>query len=268
MLEDVTHKSFEQLANEEIFRKLSMKHSTFQQPLSKQFDKISATGHGVFGKSFERNFVQPELAAGGLWSTPTDLARFVTEIVRANTGLSTAVLNKELAGLMLTPQFRNWGLGFSINGNTFSHSGSCEGFRIIMLYHKDKNQGVIMMTNAENGDNLMREIVNSIAKIYGWSNFSPRERETYPLSEDIYKKYRGKYEVNPNFQIEIRYEESLLKVYMNNELRTILYPETEKKFFILEDRHTYTFITNDNGEAVGISILGITPDMITAKKVL
>lgn len=125
-----------------------------------------------------------------------------------------------------------------------------------------------MMTNGENGDNLMREIMNSMAEIYDWSYISQQEREVYDVDEDTYKKYSGKYQVNPQVSMEVRYEEDLLKVYINGDFLTTIYPESENKFFILEDRHVYTFILNEDGSVKGMSILGLTPKPLRAKKVL
>jgi CubicO group peptidase (beta-lactamase class C family) len=267
MLEDISRKRFASLAHEMIFEKLGMTHSTFQQPLDRRFEKDAARGHGVFGKPFDKNFIQPELAAGGLWSTPTDLARFTIDVVKASGESKGKVLNQELASLMINPQFKNWGLGFSMNGNAFSHPGSCEGFRTILVYHKDKAEGVVMMTNAENGDNLMREIINSIAKTYGWSNFTPREREMYTLAKETYEKYQGNYDTGSGILFDIRFENGLLNVYVNEELRTTLYPESEKRFFILEDRHAYTFITNDAEEVESVAIAGVAPTLVKARKI-
>ena len=44
------------------------------------------------------------MAAAGLWTTPTDLAKFAIEVGLAARGKSNKVLSKETAGLMLKPQ--------------------------------------------------------------------------------------------------------------------------------------------------------------------
>ena len=268
MLEDVSGITFGKLAQEQLFDKISMEHSTYSQPVVEEFADRTAKAHNVFGGPLNKNLIQPELAAGGLWSTPNDLARLMIELMKEYEGKSDMILNKELATQMFKPQFKNWSLGLSINKVHFSHSGSCEGFRTILSGNKDKGQGVVMMTNGENGDNLMREIMNSMAEIYDWSYISQQEREVYDVDEDTYKKYSGKYQVNPQVNMEVRYEEDLLKVYINGDFLTTIYPESENKFFILEDRHVYTFILNEDGSVKGMSILGLTPRPLRAKKVL
>ncbi|MFI5012651.1 MAG: hypothetical protein ACHQAY_09905 [Hyphomicrobiales bacterium] len=45
-----------------------------------------------------------ELAAGGLWSPPSDLARLLIEILHAWRGDANALLRKATAQAMLTPQ--------------------------------------------------------------------------------------------------------------------------------------------------------------------
>ena len=59
----------------------------------------------------------PELAAAGLWSTPTDLARLLVDIGRAWRGEPGAILDRSLAREMLTPQEGGpYGLGATVAG--------------------------------------------------------------------------------------------------------------------------------------------------------
>jgi CubicO group peptidase (beta-lactamase class C family) len=266
VLEDVSGKSMHQYAQEKMFSKLNMKKSFFLQPLSKKENKSAATGHTVFGKAFESNFVQPELAAGGLWTSPSDLAKLFIELNKESKGKSDLLLDQPLATLMITPQMRNWALGLQVNGPMLLHPGSCEGFRAVLAYNKLKSQGVIMMTNGESGDNLMREILNSIRSVYQWELPGPRERDIASLSPEQYKKYCGKYQIGADLVLDIRYESENLKVYKDNELYAVLFPETESKFFILEDRHSYQFNMNTEGGVTSMMITGATPQPLIAER--
>ena len=82
-----------------------------------------------------RYHTYPEMAAAGLWTTPTDLAKFVLEIERALRGKS-AVLIAAPALEMTTAQKPGYGLGLSLDGSarsaSFGHGGSNEGFQCQM----------------------------------------------------------------------------------------------------------------------------------------
>ena len=53
----------------------------------------------------------PELAAAGLWTTPTDLSQLILEIQKSANGKSNRLLSSATTKLMLTPQVENRGLG-------------------------------------------------------------------------------------------------------------------------------------------------------------
>ena len=148
ILEDVSGKSLSVYAKEKIFSRLFMNYSFFEQPLLTVPSTMAATGHSVFGKAFDNNFLQPELAAGGLWSNPGDLAKFIIEIIKESKGQSDLILNQQLASQMLTRQIKNWTLGFSLNGPLLFHGGSCEGFRTVIAYHQLKSKIEIQIIKA------------------------------------------------------------------------------------------------------------------------
>src|SRR5690606_18034229 len=125
-------KPFPQIMHELVFEPLGMTHTTFAQPLPKRWAKNAATGHlwnviPVKGKYH----TYPEMAAAGLWTTATDLAKVGVEFLRAlQAQSSTGLLSRELVASMLVPQLKHQvvgeeefvGLGFFCNGkdNNFS----------------------------------------------------------------------------------------------------------------------------------------------------
>src|SRR5205807_2117469 len=83
LMMDVSGKSFPELMQKTLLQKLGMTHSTFQQPLSRDLAFRAAAGHLPNGQEIKGKwFVLPELAPAGLWTTPTDLARFVIEVLK------------------------------------------------------------------------------------------------------------------------------------------------------------------------------------------
>src|SRR6185503_15687396 len=94
LMMDATGMSFETLMQKTLLQRLGMTHSTFQQPLSPDLASRAAAGHLPNGLEMSGKwFVLPELAPAGLWTTPTDLARFVIEIQKSRVGKSNKVLS-------------------------------------------------------------------------------------------------------------------------------------------------------------------------------
>src|SRR5205807_1617023 len=62
--------------------------------------------------------VIPELAAGGMWSTPTDLAKLLLAISRAFRGDDNRLLDREMIRAMLTPLDPGpYGFGGALGGS-------------------------------------------------------------------------------------------------------------------------------------------------------
>ena len=74
---DVTGQSFPRLLEALVLKPLGMTQSTYDQPLPATLVPKAAAGYSADGKEVPgKRHVYPEMAAAGLWSTPSDLARF------------------------------------------------------------------------------------------------------------------------------------------------------------------------------------------------
>jgi CubicO group peptidase (beta-lactamase class C family) len=127
LLEDVTARSFADLAAELVFAPAQMTAATYAEPEP----ETTATAH-VDGQEVAWR-VHPELATAGLWCTPVDLVRFAQAIQAAVAGDALALLPQPLAAEMLTPQAGDWGLGLRLSGDgrhrRFSHGGHNDGYQ-------------------------------------------------------------------------------------------------------------------------------------------
>ena len=80
-----------------------MTHSTFEQDLSPERLARAATGHLATNETVRgRGIVYPPMAAAGLWTTPSDLARFAIELMRARSAMSNTLLSPDMARQMFT----------------------------------------------------------------------------------------------------------------------------------------------------------------------
>jgi CubicO group peptidase (beta-lactamase class C family) len=169
---------FETALDRLVLRPVGMIHSTFQQPLPGSLEREAASGHRADGSPVAGRWrTHPEQAAAGLWSTPSDLARFAIAIQRAAAGQGGGLLSPAMAREMVTPQVGPSGLGFVVMGEgerrIFRHSGSNAGFRARMVAYVGGGRGAVVMTNGDAGEALIDEILASIARAYGWPEGTP-----------------------------------------------------------------------------------------------
>jgi len=170
---DVTGTPFPELMQGVVLGKLEMKDSAFSQPLRKDLEDIAATGHDAAGELIKgRWHTFPEMAAAGLWTTPSDLARFAVEVQQSFRGKSGKILSAEMTRQMLSRQLGGYGMGLWLGGKeqvtNFSHAGANEGFTCVMFASLDTGQGAVVMTNGDRGSGLFNEILRAIAHEYGW----------------------------------------------------------------------------------------------------
>lgn len=176
-LADATGIPFEKWMQDNVLGPIGMVHSSFDQPLSPEWQKLTARGHDENGKSMgARWHVYPELAAAGLWTTPTDLANFLIEVQKTLAGKSTRVVSKETMRNMITPVgVGSFAVGFDVkqmgDGWYFSHGGANWGFRAYAIAHYSKGYGVVVMTNSDGGSALAREIVARVGRAYDWDGY-------------------------------------------------------------------------------------------------
>lgn len=177
-LSDARKRPFADIMRDGVLRPIAMTRSTFEQPLPASFDRNVARAHSGDGKSMGAKWhVYPEQAAAGLWTTPTDLARFLIEVQRSAIGQSNRVLSRTLVQEMLSPVgVGDYAVGFSIGkigqGWYFTHGGANLGFRATMLAHKVKGYGLVIMTNADQGAAVAAELSRRIQLAYEWDSFA------------------------------------------------------------------------------------------------
>ncbi|MCI0485209.1 MAG: serine hydrolase [Blastocatellia bacterium] len=273
MIIDVTRKGFPDFMQEAVLSPVGMKHSTYQQPLPEGRRASAATGHRSNGKAIEGKWhTYPEMAAAGLWTTPSDLARFAIELQKSRAGKSNRVLSRAMAVQMTTKQFENWGLGLAVEGEgkslRFSHGGSNEGFRCIMVAYTDTGQGAVIMTNCDNGGALMAEILRAVAREYDWPDYQPKERDVAKVDPAIYKAYAGRYEITPSNAGTVTVENGRLYIFapaLSTE-KLELHPESDVKYFLAANNAAITFVRDERG-AVSEMIIERGRQTLKAKKV-
>jgi CubicO group peptidase (beta-lactamase class C family) len=173
---DLLRQPFAQIVRTSVLAPLEMTSSTFEQPLPEWWTERAARAHNGRGQRQEAPWhLYPEQAAAGLWTTPTDLARFAIEIQRAVRGPSGKILTQASAREMVSPTgVGPFGVGLTIEergeGWYFSHGGSNWGFRCELLAHVRKGYGLVVMTNGDAGGRVVDEIQARVASAYNWDS--------------------------------------------------------------------------------------------------
>lgn len=230
---DVANKPFEDYCKQNIFNKLGMKNSTFEQPLPKKFRKNASWAYSTASWFKGMPYVYPQQAAAGLYTTPTDLANFFIEVQKSYLGKGK-ILNKDLTKQMLTPQAlvsdgsyrEEIGIGpFLIQrtdnktekGKYFEFTGVNAGFLAYAIASVEDGNGVIVMLNSGDDVNgLGKEIRRAVAKTYNWTNFLPEEIEPVILEKEELTEMTGRYKSGDDEVISIEIENNYLVEKFNN----------------------------------------------------
>ncbi|MGD8699442.1 MAG: serine hydrolase domain-containing protein [Gemmatimonadales bacterium] len=252
LLMDVLGEPFPQIMRETVLEPFGMSVSTYEQPLPETRWADAATGYRANGDPVEEKWhVYPEMAAAGLWTTPSDLARFAIQIQQAYAGQSNAVLSTQMAREMLTPHANNWGLGPAIqdDGARFSHGGANEGFRCQLTAFIEGGRGAAIMTNSDAGGELANEVLLTIGVVYDWPGFEPIEKIVAQIDPSIYQQVAGRYDFPDLGVIVIEQADGSLWVETPDGDRLELLPESENVFFLRDNGRRVTFV-RENGRVM------------------
>jgi CubicO group peptidase (beta-lactamase class C family) len=232
---DVTGIALAKLMHDLVLAPYGMKQSTYEQPLPRELLSQVALPYRENGTPVPGGpHIYPELAAAGLWTTPSDLARYAIGLQQALAGKSEHVLSAKTAHLMLTPQSGPQALGFVIGGSpmrpTFSHGGANAGYRCILIAY-EAGDGVVVMTSGDNGDELMSELVRTVAREYGWPDYQPVERTLTAVDPRVFDRYVGAYRL-PTGQVATFWRDGNIlnaRIWADPPMR--LFPTSDHEYF-------------------------------------
>lgn len=259
LLMDVLGKPFPQIMRELVLDPLGMKNSTYEQPLPEGWAQFAATGYRPGLKPVATgSHIYPEMAAAGLWTTPSDLALYVTEMQRAWAGKSEKVLSSASVKEMVTPQVEDFiGIGPFLSGKgesaRFGHSGGNEGFHSDLVAYIQRGQGAIVMKNSEAGWPIFVEIERAIATEYGWPDFLPEPKVPALVDASVLLSYTGRYKLNERFDFLVTQEGDNLFIQPTGQEPLPLFAEANDKFFSTVVEATVSFDMGEKGDVSGLT---------------
>ncbi|MGH8030651.1 MAG: serine hydrolase [Arenimonas sp.] len=275
-LEDRLDQPFESILQDTVLRPLELDNSSFNQVLSEADMARAARGHlGIASVMDGGWLVFPELAAAGLWTTPTDLATLAIDVANSKRNGSGHLLSRDMARQMLSPHRDEMGLGFVVrDGDThgyFAHSGGNPGYFAHFEMLADSGQGIVIMANSEAGQALASLIIASVANEYDWP--LPDRRQVSPgrverlfaqvdrvankrvkvdVAPEVLARYVGKYELAPGLLFDISLADGQLQLRLGDQPQFPLFAESDARFFLEAVDAQITFVVDAAGHPTAL----------------
>ena len=261
---DVTGETFPAFMQKTVLAPIGMIHSTYEQPLPESLKSKASLAHFRNGKTIPGDWnTYPEMAPAGLWTTPSDLALYIIEIQQSLTGKANHVLSESMTKTMLAGPLGRHGLGPDIEGQGdalgFTHGGSNAGYKCLFYASANKGQGVVIMTNADRGMELISELMRSVSEVYGWAGFKSVTKKLVPVSPEKLQALAGRYTLKeqPNMVLDVSVAANELRVKQRwDRFEFTLQPESDLAFFVKDDGGPIKFEAAPDGTITGLLAFG------------
>lgn len=274
ILDDQFSPDYDSLLQALVLDPLHLRQSSFSLPLAARF-RDHALGHDRDEKPLAGGYYRyPEKAAGGLWSTASDIARFILRIQQDYKGGPSSYLSKTSVQELLQPVLNNYALGFGVlergGERYFWHEGESYGYNAIYYGSMSSGKGVVILTNAypENGQPFIRELVNSVAEAYGLNDFyKPVRKKLAQLLPAQLSQYTGEY-VSTDTPVTIRVTAEEGVLYLMARRKERMYPLGNHRFFLASapDDLVVFSATEDKGMLNTVEVVKDGAVIIRAKR--
>ncbi|NEN22367.1 beta-lactamase family protein [Cryomorpha ignava] len=243
MISDLEKTPFPEIMQSNVLDPLGMTLSTFENPLPQKYQSIAATGYRASGEEVEGKWpIYPEMAAAGLWTTPSQLILWAKEVQKTQQTQENGLLKVETVNEMLTSGMNDHGLGPGVSEHTYGHGGADEGFRANLVVWKEHPVAVVVMVNSDNGS-IIQEILLSIANEYLLPGIEPDLRKVANKSVVERTPMVGTY-IFPELGVaNVTIKENGLEIDGDfTDEPILLLPETDSTYFNTKSGTYYTFL--------------------------
>ena len=208
---DVAREPFPTFMRRTVLEPIGMSSSSFEQPQPREREQLMATGYYADRTPVRGHWhLYPEMAAAGLWTTPSDLARFAIEVQQALLGRGHNVISPAMARQYLTSQKGPHGLGIEVSRTNdplvFSHGGRDEGFDAQLVGFAATGQALAFMINANDNSGFAGRIQRYVARLYRWPGTQPTPATALVaarIDPARLDRYAGLYELQENRMIQL-----------------------------------------------------------------
>ncbi len=257
LIEDVTGESYAALAKKYIFVPLNMNSSTFETLYPEKNSQNIQLGYDREGNPIDGGWrIYPELAAVGLWTTSGDIAKFSVAILKALNDPQNGFISQDTAKALIQKQpHSQFGLGFEIYQfgeiTAFGHGGTNEGYKCGVVILPDKQTGIVIMTNSDNGDKLIDDCKRSFFATYDVAPYPAEIKKPIKLKTEQLIKCNGKYQFTIQGKLcHVTTQADNTKLFItvpfplptsSTTKKFELIPESDHSFFSSEYNRTFVF---------------------------
>ncbi len=253
VIETITGKGLEEIAQQNIFRPFRMTRTSFVwQP---SFETDYALGYDLNGNALEKHKRTKAGAAGSMETTITDYSRFVQAVMQGQ-ALSKTSKQKMLSTQIdiytrhQFPSLNNdtvndnkaiqlsyglgWGLFNSKYGKVFFKEGHDDGWVHYTIHFPGKKYSLIIMTNSSNGESIFKELVEKLTGVtipWQWESYTPY-RATVKLTQDVLQQFTGVYDGKLNATISLVNNQLMVESEAVGLAKSNVYAQDEHHFFL------------------------------------
>ncbi|KAA9340363.1 serine hydrolase domain-containing protein [Larkinella humicola] len=243
IIEDQTASDYATVVSRTVLRPLAMNQSTYSQRLGNEWTDWATAYVNDQQEVVGKYTLNPELAPDGLWTTPTDLAKFVLALQQSLSGTKPDFLSRAEINELLTPVVDSNQVtpGFFLvrkgAESYFQHAGSNVGYKSNFYGSMHGGRGVVVMINGDQYD-IIPEIINSVAYTYQWEGFyQPELRKLAVVSEAVLSLYPGEYHLeSPSMQFRIVKQQGQLYLSSGTDAPERMYFTSAQRFFLLSSK--------------------------------
>lgn len=276
ILEDNIASNYDSLLKKTVLIPLAMKNSSFSQTPGAGYKNI-AIAYDANRKEIPGKYnIYPEQAPDGLWTTPTDYAKFIVSLQQSLASKPSGLLNPSTVREMVTPvlESSDAALGVFIKKKGgekyFYHTGANVGYRSCYYGSLSTGVGVVVFVNSDNGQ-MMDEIVNSVASVYAWKDFyNPEVRKLAAVPDAVSSQYIGEYySESPSLKIRVARRAGVLALTVHADDNTFekMYFTGLKTFFLLSSPKSIAeFVIDGDGKTEALVVKEGGRTLFTAKK--
>jgi CubicO group peptidase (beta-lactamase class C family)/D-alanyl-D-alanine dipeptidase len=207
ILERTQGEPFARYLERAVLDPLGMQRSSFE-PRPEIVQKLAKAQMWTYdGRTFEAPTFQLGMApAGSMYSTVTDLGRFLSALFAGGRGPGGQVLKPETLAEMWTPQFAppgatvGFGIGFGLGEldghRRIGHGGAIYGFATELAALPDEKLGVVVVTTKDIANSVTDHIADAALRMMLAAREGrplPTPAITAPLSPELARRLDGRY---------------------------------------------------------------------------
>lgn len=270
VVETITGRKLEDLAQENIFKPLGMRRTSFLwQPA---FETDFALGHNMNEDTITKFKRTEAHAAGSMETTIADYTRFMAAVMQGKR--MTEKTRREMLSPQIAINYSNWvfppvekdsiseyrqiqlsyGLGWGLfnspYGNAFFKEGHIDGWEHYAISFPGKKTAFIIMTNSSNGESIFKELVEKLTETtipWKWEGYFPY-RETAKLTNAQLQKFTGEFDGRLKAIITLVNGKLKVRSPTVNLSDTNFYPANDHHLFLKIMDANFEFIKGPDGK--------------------